>query len=230
MRLIDYGAWTRSWSGYDRKAEKRLNRHGWKRGGKKDDLIDYGNGERIIRLSRFGYMLLEDDMPDEQVEELARLLAPIWRHGNGRHTAYPMTGRIGSMPELAVTLRSDMLAQTRIWLSHPVEAGRSNAIDRLNIRIREVECLHPAPKKEWDDGWRPLSDQLDLLRREAEREREASGLSATLKILASTITPLAALMLGAGFQGNTILLAAGIGISGLACILTVIGGMNEWWR
>lgn len=168
MILVDFGVWSRSWGGVDRRIGRRLRWHGWRMTGRDHDLVEYSSWNGVIHISHLGYMLCPDHGP---VGRLTDLLAPYWRWRPADHYPTIMEPEDEWESRLALMLAENARTQISSWLNRPLVRGMKVRAERLVGRCRQIDRLHPAADREaWNQVMAGLDADVAMLSARVDEE------------------------------------------------------------
>lgn len=226
--LIDYGAWSRSYGGTGRRIHTRLWLAGWRRktGEKDTDLTTYVKGSLRLRVSPYGYLLI--DTGDEQtIRRLERLLKPLWSHAGG--LAYPKTTTHDIIPDdmIPMILADNALGQMHDWMTDETRQGLDAWTRSLITRCAMVERLHPTRiRDEWESTRAALDRDARLIADRADAVFVLSGLYSGAAFLALLLSPAATFLISLEDTWGSFRIAGTV----CALIAAILAGFSQWGK
>lgn len=230
MRMIDFGAWPVSWGGVEEKAERILRKHGWKKDERQnDDLIAYHRGDRTIRISFLGYLLIDDDM---DTDWFYRRFERLWIRSWNRDavSCYPTSSPVAKDWQGMISLLAVKHARRQMdaWLHRSLYQGMTRWQDMLIARCRQIERLHPSIRSgEWENVIDRLESDSELIARRARLEFDFDGMYAGLETISTILTPLGAMLIGLKTLNGIPVETVGLAVTGISVLLAALAAIGR---
>lgn len=212
MRLLDFGAWDRSWGDTETRISRQLTHDGWHECDRNDDLIEYRNNRTRLRISHYGYAIIDDD---GTADRIMQSLHYIWM--SRRADAYPQSANIDRVEDVGWIILRNALRQSRTWLCQSIRQGTAKDMRALVGRCDRILYLHPMFD---NDSQHELVGRLkreaDLIQEEARNVHARNTLYPLTTFLQTLLTPVAVFCIGFGDYSNPAMTMLGMGLALMA--------------